>query len=164
MLVQFYLKQRQSKFFGWFWVVELNRKIASGESVLAFTTALGTYTYNADTSFVSASSSGLTPISIQQGSKLAVIGGNVGCGVALAADGNTLATGGCYWGAGGTYVFTRNAGVWTQQGTLLVGSGSVGSPAQGRTVAISADGSTAAVSANKDDSTKKLGAVWIFVR
>ena len=41
--------------------------------------------------------------------------------------------------------FTRNGGVWTQQGDKLVGTGSVGVASQGTSVALSADGNTAIV-------------------
>ena len=49
-----------------------------------------------------------------------------------------------------------------QQGNKLVGTGSFGSSLQGRSVAISADGNTAAIGAPFDSNS--TGAVWIFVR
>ena len=49
-----------------------------------------------------------------------------------------------------------------QQGGRLVGSGSSGGPSQGMAVALSADGSTALVGGNQDDSG--VGAVWVFTR
>ena len=48
-------------------------------------------------------------------------------------------------GAGAAWVWTRSGGVWTQQGPKLVGSGAVGSAAQGYSVSLSADGNTAIV-------------------
>jgi hypothetical protein len=104
----------------------------------------------------------------QQGGKL--VGGSAvgaarqGAGVALSADGNTLIVGGyadnSYLGA--VWVFTRSGGVWAQQGEKLVGSGAVGGAEQGRTVALSADGSTAIVGGYADrDHT---GAAWVFTR
>jgi hypothetical protein len=40
-------------------------------------------------------------------------------------------------GIGAVWVFTRSGNVWTQQGSKLVGTGSVGSPFQGGSVALS---------------------------
>ena len=69
---------------------------------------------------------------IQQGKKLTGAGGvgtgRVGYDVALSADGNTALVGGRYGirGAGAAWVFTRTAGVWSQQGGKLVGTGHTG--------------------------------------
>ena len=56
-----------------------------------------------------------------------------GISVSLSADGNTAIVGG--YGdnsnAGAAWVWTRSGGVWTQQGTKLVGSGAVGDAQQG---------------------------------
>ena len=68
----------------------------------------------------------------QQGPKLvgtgAVGGAWQGWSVSVSADGNTAIVGG--YGdnsyAGAAWVWTRSAGVWTQQGSKLVGSGAVG--------------------------------------
>jgi hypothetical protein len=57
-------------------------------------------------------------------------------------------------------VFTRNAGAWAQYGNKLVGTGGVGSPFQGTSVALSADGGTA-ISGGTDDSSG-TGAAWVF--
>jgi len=46
---------------------------------------------------------------------------------------------------GAAWVFTRSGGVWSQQGSKLVGTGAVGPAGQGRSVALSADGNTAIV-------------------
>jgi hypothetical protein len=64
----------------------------------------------------------------QQGAKLVGTGaaGAAGQGfsVALSADGNTMLSGGIAdGGLGATWVFTRSGGVWTQQGSKLVGTG-----------------------------------------
>src|SRR5260370_1351688 len=86
----------------------------------------------------------------QQGPKLVgtlpVGSSEQGFSVALSADGDTAIGGrpsddlnGAAW------VFTRSRGVWTQQGDKLVGSGAVLDAAQGRSVALSADGNTAIV-------------------
>ena len=104
----------------------------------------------------------------QQGSKLVGTGAtgnaNQGLDVALSADGNTLAVGGRAddTGIGATWVFTRTAGVWSQQGSKLVGTGNVGASVQGIAVALSADGNTLAVGGEGDDTL--AGAVWVFTR
>lgn len=103
----------------------------------------------------------------QQGSKLVGTGANgkafQGASVALSWDGNTAIMGGGldngYTGA--AWVFTRSSGIWTQQGTKLVGSGSLGKAAQ-VAVAISANGNTAVVGGPFDDGN--AGAVWVFRR
>jgi hypothetical protein len=73
----------------------------------------------------------------QQGVKLvgtgAVNPGYQGYSVALSADGNTAIVGG--YGdnnfVGAAWVFTCSNGVWTQQGSKLVGTGAVGNAYQG---------------------------------
>lgn len=82
----------------------------------------------------------------QQGSKL--IGtGNVGLpvyqgsSIAISADGNTAIVGGSNDNSqlGAAWIYTRNGGVWIQQGNKLVGTGNVGiNVFQGVSVAISA--------------------------
>jgi hypothetical protein len=91
----------------------------------------------------------------QQGSKLVVIGAvgsaQQGSSVALSGDGNTAIVGGPNDNVvdssgnsiGAAWVFTRSGGVWTQQGSKLVGTGAVGSAQQGSSVALSGDGNTA---------------------
>ena len=87
----------------------------------------------------------------QQGAKLvgtsAVGIASQGCSVALSADGHTAIVGGSSdnTGRGAAWVFTRSGGVWTQQGSKLVGTGAVGGAAQGTSVALSGDGNTAIV-------------------
>ena len=104
----------------------------------------------------------------QQGSKLVGTGavGNAGQGisVALSADGNTAIVGGSGDNSdtGAAWVYTRSGGVWTQQGSKLVGTGAVGSAEQGRSVALSADGNTAIVGGPGDNSY--TGAAWVFTR
>jgi uncharacterized protein (TIGR03437 family) len=82
--------------------------------------------------------------------------------VALSGDGNTALVGGTGDdnGMGATWVFTRSQGVWTQQGSKLVGAGAVGEPYQGWSVALSSDGNTALSSGVYDDSA--TGAAWVF--
>lgn len=103
----------------------------------------------------------------QQGAKITATGTSTypyqGSSVSLSADGNTLAVGGYYENSiGAVWVYTRNGGVWTQQGAKLVGTGYVGTPYQGTTISLSADGNTLAVGAYGDNSG--VGAVWVFVR
>jgi hypothetical protein len=103
----------------------------------------------------------------QQGLKLvgtAVGPSQQGHSVSLSGDGNTAIVGGPSDNAniGAAWVYTRSNGVWTQQGSKLVGSGAVGNAAQGYSVALSADGNTAAIGGPNDSSN--AGAAWIFTR
>jgi hypothetical protein len=106
----------------------------------------------------------------QQANKLVGTGavGNAqqGVSVALSADGNTAIVGGyednSRTGAAWVYTRSRRGGVWTQQGSKLVGTGAVLSTAQGRSVALSADGNTALVGGYVDNAS--TGAVWVFTR
>jgi hypothetical protein len=108
----------------------------------------------------------------QQGDKLvgtgAVGNGSViaqqGFSVALSGDGNTTLVGGRTDNsqAGAAWVFTRSGGVWTQQGTKLVGTGAVGPAGQGFSVALSSDGNLAIVGGPEDNSN--AGAVWVYTR
>jgi hypothetical protein len=103
----------------------------------------------------------------QQGLKLVGSGnaGNAyqGGSVSLSADGNSAIVGGLADNSfvGAAWVWTRSAGVWTQQGTKLVGSGAVGEADQGQSVSLSADGNTAIVGGSSDDGN--AGAAWVFV-
>ncbi len=104
----------------------------------------------------------------QQGSKLVGTGavGNAqqGYAVSLSADGNTAMVGGIYDNTdkGAVWVFTRSGGTWSQQGSKLFGTGAVGNAYQGSSVSISADGNTAMVGGQSDNSS--VGAVWVFTR
>jgi lipocalin len=101
----------------------------------------------------------------QQGSKLVGTGAATkagqGSSVALSADGNTAIVGGPGEG-GAVWIYTRNGGAWSQQGSKLVGSGAVGAAAQGISVALSADGNTAVVGGPQDASY--IGAAWVYTR
>jgi VCBS repeat protein len=103
----------------------------------------------------------------QQGAKLfgsgAVGSANQGFSVSLAADGNTAIVGGRgdNGGAGAAWVWTRSAGIWTQQGTKLFGSGAMGFGRQGSSVSLSADGNTAIVGGFLDNNG---GAAWVWTR
>jgi FG-GAP repeat len=105
----------------------------------------------------------------QQGPKLvgtgAVGNANQGWSVGVSADGNTAIVGGPWdnvnGGAGAAWVFTRSGGVWTQQGSKLVGTDGIGA-LQGYSVALSGDGNTAIVGGPWDNDT--AGAAWVFTR
>jgi hypothetical protein len=103
----------------------------------------------------------------QQGSKLVGVGAagsaEQGYSVALSADGNTAIMGGFGDNAntGAAWVFTRSSGVWSQQGSKLVGTGAVGAGHQGQSVALSADGATAMVGGNNDNGF--VGAAWVYI-
>lgn len=105
----------------------------------------------------------------QQGNKLvgsgAVGSAWQGISVSLSGDGNTALVGGEYDSnnAGAAWVYTRTAGVWTQQGKKLVGTGIAGNIAeQGSSVSLSADGNTAIIGGFGDSGG--IGAVWVFTR
>lgn len=105
---------------------------------------------------------------VQQGPKLVGTGASglaqQGSSVAISADGNTIIVGGESDSSnrGAAWIFTRSAGVWSQQGSKLVGTGSVGSALQGSSVALSSDGNTAIVGGSLDSSGS--GAAWVFTR
>jgi cysteine-rich repeat protein len=121
-------------------------------------------------------------------------GGDIfGSSVALSADGSTLAVGAFLeasaatgvggdqsddsaTGAGAVYVFTRSGATWIQQAYLKASNAS-SDDWFGHTIALSADGSTLAVSALReasaatgidgdqaDNSTDWAGAVYVFTR
>jgi antibiotic biosynthesis monooxygenase (ABM) superfamily enzyme len=94
----------------------------------------------------------------------AVGNADLGSAAALSADGNTALLGGPSdnSGIGAAWVFTRSSGVWTQQGDKLVGAGATGSAGQGSAAALSADGNTAIVAGEFDNTG--VGAAWVYVR
>jgi gliding motility-associated-like protein len=103
----------------------------------------------------------------QQGNKLVGTGGDAGAGqgisVAISADGNTAVVGG--YGdnnnQGAIWIYTRTGGVWTQQGSKLVGTGGSTNANQGIAVAINANGNTVLSGAYSDGT---IGATWVFTR
>jgi uncharacterized protein (TIGR03437 family) len=103
---------------------------------------------------------------VQQGNKLVGTGATgpaaQGFSAALSSDGNTAIIGGNAdnANAGAAWVFTRSDGIWTQQGSKLVGTGAVGPAAQGYSIALSGDGATALVGGNADNGN--AGAAWVF--
>ena len=104
----------------------------------------------------------------QQGSKLvgtgAVDPARQGVSVSLSADGNTAVVGGFFdnGNVGAAWIYTRTAGVWSQQGSKLVGTGASGNAVQGTSVAISGDGNTAIIAGYYDNA--RIGAAWVFTR
>ncbi len=105
---------------------------------------------------------------IQQGPKLTAGEesgrGEFGRSVALSGDGGTALIGGPLDGedAGAAWVFTRSGSIWTQQGPKLAAGEESGPAEFGGSVALSAEGNTAAVGGLDDD--EGLGAAWVFTR
>lgn len=106
----------------------------------------------------------------QQGTKLvgsgAVGNAHQGCAVSLSADGNTAIVGGFLdnTDVGAAWVWTRSGGVWTQQGSKLVGSVAVRNALQGLSVFLSADGNTAIVGGTSFNVDIGVGAAWVWTR
>ncbi len=104
----------------------------------------------------------------QQGTKLVGTGATgfaeQGSSVAISADGNIVIIGGGQDNSqtGAVWVFTRSAGVWTQQGAKLVGTGAIGGALQGHSISLSSDGNTMIVGGFNDNA--QIGAAWIFTR
>ncbi len=86
-----------------------------------------------------------------------------GRALALSGDGNTLVIGAPRQNEqqGAAWVYTRSAGKWSRT-FELTGVGETAKARFGRAVALSADGSTAIVSAPGDESGR--GRVWVFKR
>jgi hypothetical protein len=87
-------------------------------------------------------------------------------GLALSADGYTLAVGDstASAGAGLTYVYTLVGGLWVLQGVPLQGLPTDPAASQGFDVDLSADGNTLAIGAPNDGTGNNEGAVFIFTR
>ena len=107
--------------------------------------------------------------------------GLFGYSVALSDDGNTALIGAAYddpavcpspcvivpTGVGAAWVFIREGGVWTEQRKLVApttGTGrmEIGDGLFGSSVALSADGNTALIGAERDNGS--VGAAWVFIR
>jgi streptogramin lyase len=86
-----------------------------------------------------------------------------GLSVSLSSDGNTAIVGGPLdnGSVGAVWIFTWTNGVWSQQGSKLVGVGGVGLQNQGCAVSLSGDGNTALVGGYSDNN---VGAVWVYTR
>jgi hypothetical protein len=101
-----------------------------------------------------------------QGNKL--VGSDVsgaahfGHSVALSSNGSTAIIGGPgdSNATGAAWIFKQTAGVWSQYGKKLVGSGAQGPANQGWSVGISGDGRTAIVGGPTDSSL--AGAAWVY--
>jgi hypothetical protein len=95
-----------------------------------------------------------------------VNGDYFGNSVALSADGNTALIGAQLVGAysnGAAYVFTRSGSTWTQR-TKLVAPDSSDFSNFGFSVALSADGTYAAISAPFESGALNDGSVYFYVR
>jgi trimeric autotransporter adhesin len=107
--------------------------------------------------------------------------GLFGYSVALSDDGNTALIGAAYddpavcvspcvivpTGVGAAWVFIRRSGVWTEQRKLVApttgaGSTEIGDGLFGSSVALSSDGNTALIGAERDNGS--VGAAWVFIR
>ena len=86
-----------------------------------------------------------------------------GASVSLSSDGSTALVGAYNKSAytGAAYVFTRSGSTWTQHAKLTASDGA-GSDQFGRSVSLSADGSTALVGAQGKSSN--TGAAYVFTR
>ncbi|HEY5307295.1 MAG TPA: hypothetical protein VIK97_02185, partial [Casimicrobiaceae bacterium] len=104
----------------------------------------------------------------QQGAKLVGSGAvglsAQGTSVSLSADGNTAIVGAPNDNTfvGAAWVYTRSAGVWTQQGGKLIGTGATGTARQGISVSLAGDGNTAMMGGYFDNAN--AGASWVFTR
>lgn len=104
----------------------------------------------------------------QQGAKLvgsgSVAGASQGKSVALNLDGNTAIIGGGQDNSnqGAAWIFIRSGSTWSQQGSKLIGTGSIGAARQGSWVTLSGDGATAIIGGYGDNSDQ--GAAWVFTR
>jgi uncharacterized protein (TIGR03437 family) len=105
----------------------------------------------------------------QQGPKLVGTGAvgeaAEGWSVALSCDGDTALSSGAYDdnSTGAAWVFTRSNGIWTQQGSKLVGSGAPpGTNWEGWAVALSSAGDEAVLQGTPSDGA--AGALWTFTQ
>ena len=103
----------------------------------------------------------------QQGSKLVATGSSgvqvQGQAVALPFAGKSAVVGAPLDSSstGAAWIFTQSGGVWSQQGTKLVGIGATGHAQQGGAVALSSDGRIVLAGGAADNTN--AGAVWVFV-
>lgn len=120
---------------------------------------------NAGATFVFQRSGGVWS---QMGAKLVGTGGSATAaqGTALSFDysGRTALIGGYNdaAGVGAFWIFSEDAGTWSQVGAKIVGTGAVGTSFQGISGVISSDGNTIAIGGYGDSAS--VGAVWIFAR
>jgi hypothetical protein len=90
--------------------------------------------------------------------------GQFGRSVSLSADGSTAMVGGFAdaEGAGAVWAFDRSGSTWTPDGGKITATGEVGAGWFGRSVSLSAGGTTALVGASKDAAG--TGAVFVLER
>jgi hypothetical protein len=93
-----------------------------------------------------------------------LLGCGFGASVALSRDGSTALVGapGARDHRGAAWAFVRTGGAWAQQGPALLAADEIGRGNFGRSVALSADGATAAIGAPTDH--EQVGAAWVFTR
>jgi YVTN family beta-propeller protein len=102
----------------------------------------------------------------QQANNLLITGyvGNISSlnTVSISADGKTVLVGGSNdnSGQGAAWVFTFSGGNWIQKGNKLIGTGNIGAAQQGKSVSLSADGTTAILGGVNDNNGQ--GAAWVF--
>ncbi|KZL17217.1 hypothetical protein PsAD2_03204 [Pseudovibrio axinellae] len=86
-----------------------------------------------------------------------------GAAVGISSDGNTVAIGGNGDGGavGAVWIFTRTAGIWSQSGSKLVGSGYSINANQGASLGLSGDGQTLVVGSVVQAAQD--APVWVFV-
>lgn len=125
---------------------------------------IGSQKYDSSTNFT------VQPNSIiarQQGAKIIAsdVTGTAEFGrIAVSADGQTVLIGapGDNSLAGGVWFFSRTGNTLSQQSLKVTGAGATGPGRHGESVALSADGNTAAFGGMNDNAN--IGAVWVFVR
>jgi hypothetical protein len=91
--------------------------------------------------------------------------GNFGAVLSISASGNSLLVGGDFNYNGAVWLFTRAGNNWIQQGSKIMGTGSIGSNAkQGCSISLSKYGNTAIIGGLNDgaSSTANPGAAWMF--
>jgi hypothetical protein len=139
----------------------------SNLSITNATLAWGNMNYSTHGGFSLYTSSGGT-WSQTSGPFTAVLGPQQGYSTSISQDGNTIAVGGPYDNnfVGATWVYVRSAGVWSQQGSKLVGTGYNNPANQGYSVALSIDGNYLLVGGPQDTHSPNalIGNMWYFKR
>ena len=89
-----------------------------------------------------------------------------GAGVAISGDGNTAIVGGPddNWDAGAAWVYTRSVGVWSQQGSKLVGTGAVGLASRAVRWRSQRTGTLPSSADRRQRQSTGSGAAWVFTR
>jgi hypothetical protein len=95
----------------------------------------------------------------------AAAGDQFGTGVSLSSDGDTLAVGAnLQAGSGAAYVFTRAGTTWAEEAFIKASDPGAGDWF-GQNLALSRDGTTLGVAANREDTIQTdSGAVYVFTR